>query len=258
MEKLMSLSALNCLNRLHSFITCLFLWQPRVLDAQRFKPLILRPPFKCHAKITNQGWPFLVISVTFPFILICIHYEFKLDFWFQGASFLLTDENGDVPYSFMAYLPLMGMTLFFFSLGFNWVVTLTLLGEIFSPSIKGTATSIATVVWWITDFITAKLYFISNDYLGISGTFFLFASCCIAGMIFVKLFVRETKNKTLAQIQALYKAKSEWRPCRDKQDWTLPNFNVIKCQDFIHLLPLLQLIAQRQSKSLDFHALYFE
>ena len=65
----------------------------------------------------------------------------------QGASFLLTDENGEVPYSFMAYLPLMGMTLFFFSLGFNWVVTLTLLGEIFSPSIKGLATSIATVIW---------------------------------------------------------------------------------------------------------------
>ena len=26
---------------------------------------------------------------------------------------------------------------------------------------------------WITDFITAKLYFISNYYLGTSGTFFL-------------------------------------------------------------------------------------
>ena len=42
----------------------------------------------------------------------------------------------------------MGMTLFFFSLGFNWVVTLTLLGEIFSPSIKGLATSIATDIWY--------------------------------------------------------------------------------------------------------------
>ena len=60
---------------------------------------------------------------------------------------------------------------------------------------------------WITDFITAKLYFISNYYLGTSGTFFLFSGCCIAGMVFVKFFIRETKNKTLAQIQALYKAK---------------------------------------------------
>jgi hypothetical protein len=59
----------------------------------------------------------------------------------------LTDDSGDVPNAFVAYLPLMGMTLFFFSLGFNWVVTLTLLGEIFSPSIKGMATSIATVIW---------------------------------------------------------------------------------------------------------------
>ena len=67
---------------------------------------------------------------------------------FQGASFLLTDENGEVSSEFMSYLPLMGMTLFFFSLGFNWVVTLTLLGEIFSPSIKGMATSIATVIWY--------------------------------------------------------------------------------------------------------------
>ena len=109
------------------------------------------------------------------------------------------------------YLPLMGMILFYltFPIGFSSVI-FVLLGEIFSPSIKGVATSVSTVVLWTSEFVTAKVFFIHNDTIGIDGTFYLFAAVSFAAAVFVLVFIRETKNKTLAEIQEIY---SDDRSC---------------------------------------------
>ena len=120
----------------------------------------------------------------------------------------MLDEHQKSPYPWMDYLPLIGMIIFYiaFPIGFNSVI-LVLLGELFSPSIKALATSVSTVVWWVSEFVTAKLYFICNDYLGMDGTFYLFAAISVASAIFVQFFIRESKNKTLAEIQELYAVK---------------------------------------------------
>jgi hypothetical protein len=122
-----------------------------------------------------------------------------------GISFSLMDEDKKAPYDWMEYLPLIAVILFYlaFPIGFNSVI-LVLLGELFSPSIKGVATSVSTVVWWVSEFVTAKLYFTCNDYLGMDGTFYMFAAISVLSAVFVQLFIRESKNKTLAEIQELY------------------------------------------------------
>ncbi len=91
-------------------------------------------------------------------------------------------------------------------IGFNAII-FVLLGELYSPSVKGIATSTATIVWWLSDFITAKLFFLWVENLGRAGTFYLYAATSVVAFIFVLIFIRETKNKTLAEIQELYKAR---------------------------------------------------
>jgi len=65
-----------------------------------------------------------------------------------GVSFSIMGEDKQAPYSWMEYLPLIGMLIYYlaFPIGFGSVI-FVLLGELFSPSIKGIATSVSTVVW---------------------------------------------------------------------------------------------------------------
>jgi MFS family permease len=125
-----------------------------------------------------------------------------------GISFSLMDENRKAPYEWMNYLPLIAMIIFFlaFPIGFNSVI-LVLLGELFSPAIKGVATSVSTFVWWVAEFVTAKLFFTCSHHLGFDGTFYLFATISVLAAIFVQLFIRESRNKSLAEIQELYQEK---------------------------------------------------
>jgi len=62
--------------------------------------------------------------------------------------------------------------------------------------------------WWSSEFITAKLFFVSCDSLGTAGTFYLYALNSILALIFVQIFIKETKNKSLAEIQQIYLGKA--------------------------------------------------
>jgi len=123
----------------------------------------------------------------------------------EKTIFFSFSEN---PIPGVSYLPLVGMIVFYLvsPIGFNAII-FVLLGELYSPSIKGIATSVATIMWWLSEFVTAKLFFLWNENLGRAGTFYLYAATAVAAFFFVLIFIRETKNKTLAEIQELYKQK---------------------------------------------------
>jgi hypothetical protein len=131
-----------------------------------------------------------------------------------GISFSVMGGNNSVPYPWMEYLPLIGAIIFYltYTIGFNSVI-LVLIGELYSPSIKGVATSILTVIWWVSEFITAKLYFTCNDHLGMDGTFYMLSGISVVSAVFVLIFIRESRNKTLAEIQDLYKENRSLCSC---------------------------------------------
>ena len=108
------------------------------------------------------------------------------------------------------YLPLVGLVGFYltFAIG-TGSVPMVILGEVFPQSIKGTAISIINCCMWILNFTVSKLFFFMNQHLGTYGTFIVFGSSSVAMSIYVFLFVPETKNKTLNQIQRkVQKSKS--------------------------------------------------
>lgn len=79
----------------------------------------------------------------------------------------------------------------------TWVV----LSEIFPNKLRGIAMSIATFSLWIACFILTFTFPILNNFLGASGTFWIYSIICILGFVFIKKKLPETKGKSLEEIE---------------------------------------------------------
>src|SRR5260221_466421 len=75
------------------------------------------------------------------------------------------------------------------------------ISEIFPNRIRGAAMAVAVSSLWIACFILTYTFPILNAKLGSAGTFWLYAGICVAGFVFIKLKLPETKGKTLEEIE---------------------------------------------------------
>jgi sugar porter (SP) family MFS transporter len=80
-------------------------------------------------------------------------------------------------------------------------VTWVVISEIFPNRIRGAAMAVAVSALWIACFFLTYTFPILNSKLGSAGTFWLYAAICIAGFLFIKVKLPETKGKTLEQIE---------------------------------------------------------
>ena len=80
-------------------------------------------------------------------------------------------------------------------------VTWVILSEIFPNQIRGAAMAIATFALWVGNALLAYFFPIINQAINASGSFWVFAGICIAGLIFVWFRLPETKGKTLEEIE---------------------------------------------------------
>jgi sugar porter (SP) family MFS transporter len=80
-------------------------------------------------------------------------------------------------------------------------VTWVVISEIFPNRIRGAAMAVAVSALWIACFILTYTFPILNAKLGSAGTFWLYAAICVAGFIYIKLKLPETKGKSLEQIE---------------------------------------------------------
>jgi len=80
-------------------------------------------------------------------------------------------------------------------------VAWVLISELFPNRIRGIAMSIAVLSLWVANFILSFTFPILKDALGPSYTFWIYALVCVAGVMFVKGFIPETKGKTLEEIE---------------------------------------------------------
>jgi sugar porter (SP) family MFS transporter len=80
-------------------------------------------------------------------------------------------------------------------------VTWVVISEIFPNRIRGAAMAVAVSALWIACFILTQTFPWLNAKLGSAGTFWLYAGICVAGFLFIKCKLPETKGKTLEQIE---------------------------------------------------------
>lgn len=79
-------------------------------------------------------------------------------------------------------------------------VTWVLISEIFPNKIRGVATSIAVISLWLAYFILVFTFPILFEKLK-DSTFYIYSGICLVGFLFVWFSVKETKGKTLEELE---------------------------------------------------------
>jgi sugar porter (SP) family MFS transporter len=80
----------------------------------------------------------------------------------------------------------------------TWVV----IAEIFPNRIRGSAVSVAVTSLWMACFLLTYTFPLLNATLGASGTFWIYAVICLAGLAYLAVSLPETKGRTLEDIEA--------------------------------------------------------
>jgi MFS family permease len=80
-------------------------------------------------------------------------------------------------------------------------LTWVLISEIFPNSVRGLATSIAVISLWAAYFVLVFTFPIIESHFGDAVAFWGYAVICVLGFVFVWFKVKETKGKTLEQIE---------------------------------------------------------
>ena len=82
-------------------------------------------------------------------------------------------------------------------------VTWVLISEIFPNKIRELASSAAIVSLWAAYFILVFTFPVLAEKLGTYGPFWMYSFICVLGFLFIKLKVKETKGKTLEELEAI-------------------------------------------------------
>lgn len=83
-------------------------------------------------------------------------------------------------------------------------VTWVVISEIFPNRVRGEAMSVAVTSLWIASFVLTYTFPFLNKTVGSAGTFWVYASICVAGFLFIQRRLPETKGKTLEEIEGLW------------------------------------------------------
>ncbi|MGW0945749.1 sugar porter family MFS transporter [Streptomyces sp. NPDC002623] len=101
----------------------------------------------------------------------------------------------------------MTVTFLAFQQGAISPVTWLMLSEIFPMRMRGFGMGMAAVVLWLTNFVIGLVFPSLVDGIGVSNTFFLFVVAGLFSLTFVKLYVPETKGRTLESLEAELRAR---------------------------------------------------
>jgi MFS transporter, SP family, xylose:H+ symportor len=147
-----------------------------------------------------------VVNMVFTFVALA-----TVDRWGRRSLMLFGCAGIAVSHLFIGlayFLKLKGVAVLLFSLAAIGCysmslapVTWVLISEIFPNRIRGTAISVAVSALWIACFILTYTFPILQKGIGPGNTFWIYAAICAVGFVFIKVFVTETKGKTLEQIE---------------------------------------------------------
>ncbi|XP_063914995.1 facilitated trehalose transporter Tret1-like isoform X2 [Zophobas morio] len=125
----------------------------------------------------------------------------------EGTYFFIkTQTTIDVaPFSFLSVISLIGFVVFFSS-GMQSIPIL-MLGELFPANVKAFALCLADIYFCVIATVVSKFFQIVKDSFGIYVPFYAFTGSCLLGLVFIVLFVPETKGKSLEEIQVFLGGK---------------------------------------------------
>lgn len=82
-------------------------------------------------------------------------------------------------------------------------VTWIVISEIFPTHLRAKGMAVSTFALWSASFVLTYTFPLLNNALGAYGTFWLYGVICVAGFLFIKTNLPETKGKTLEEIEEI-------------------------------------------------------
>ncbi|EOS95115.1 sugar porter family MFS transporter [Erwinia tracheiphila] len=118
------------------------------------------------------------------------------------VSYIFPETVNGQPDALRAYMVIAGMLMFLsFQQGALSPVTWLLLSEIFPTRLRGIFMGGAVFAMWIANFIISLFFPMLLAWIGLSGTFLIFAVVGLFGAFFVIRCVPETRHRSLEQIE---------------------------------------------------------
>jgi len=119
---------------------------------------------------------------------------------FLGAAFHL-EWNGFLVLSIIV----VALAVYAMSLApITWVV----LSEIFPNRVRGAAMALATATLWIASALLVLLFPLIRQWIQISGAFWLYALICVAGFLFIRNRLPETKGRSLEEMEQVFEERN--------------------------------------------------
>jgi MFS transporter, SP family, xylose:H+ symportor len=112
------------------------------------------------------------------------------------SGLLLQNKSPLAAWSLLAAIGVYAMTL--------GPVTWVLISEIFPNQIRGAATSIAVISLWLSYALLVFTFPILASKLGTYTPFYIYSGICVLGFLFVKTRVKETKGKSLEDLENVF------------------------------------------------------
>ncbi|XP_058098268.1 probable inositol transporter 2 [Magnolia sinica] len=111
--------------------------------------------------------------------------------------------------SHYGWMALIGLALYiiFFSPGMGtvpWIVN----SEIYPLRFRGVCGGIGATAVWISNLIVSQSFLSLTEAIGTSWTFFIFGLISVAGLIFVLIFVPETKGLPIEEVEKMLEQRS--------------------------------------------------
>ncbi|XP_075974955.1 facilitated trehalose transporter Tret1-like isoform X2 [Anticarsia gemmatalis] len=121
----------------------------------------------------------------------------------MGAAFYFQFKESP----WLGYLPIASLVVFMmgFSLGFGGLPFL-LLGELFPAHYRSQLSAMASTINLLSMFSVIKSYHALDAALTSAGTFWMYSCFCAIAFFFVLFMVPETKGKSLAEIEQIFRS----------------------------------------------------
>ncbi|MCH5599116.1 sugar porter family MFS transporter [Niabella ginsengisoli] len=112
------------------------------------------------------------------------------------SATLLKQQSATASWPLLAAIGIYAMTLA--------PVTWVLISEIFPNKVRGKATSVAIIALWISYALLTFTFPILAKRMGTYTPFYIYAVICVIGFVFIKVKVRETKGKSLEEMDNIF------------------------------------------------------
>ncbi|KAI5712054.1 hypothetical protein M8J76_005867 [Diaphorina citri] len=112
--------------------------------------------------------------------------------------------------AFVSYLPVLMLMTFTAASTIGYlVVPWVMIGEVYPTKVRGIVGGLTTCACHFFIFLTVKSYNMFQTHLTKEGTFLMYGCISLLGTIFFYVYLPETKNKTLQEIEEQFAGKSK-------------------------------------------------